>query len=174
MVGLPIALLGQAVGQAAFPRLSGHASDGNWREMKRTLLLSLGAVVVLAVPALLGLVVLGKPMVQAVFQHGKFDAEAGDLTAKLLIAYAVALPAYVATEVITRGLIALHDTRTPLATNTVQLLGRALIIALLISSKGAVAIPIAFAVSASIETVVLGTVLTAKLRRHTLTNAPGI
>lgn len=174
MVGLPIALLGQAVGQAAFPRLSVHAADGDWRQMRRTLLVSLGAVVVLALPALLSLVVLGKPMIEAVFQHGKFDASAGELTAKILTAYAIALPAYVATEVITRGLIALHDTRTPLATNTVQLAGRALIISLLISDKGAVAIPIAFAVSASIETVILGTVLAAKLLRRSRSNAPGV
>jgi putative peptidoglycan lipid II flippase len=172
MVGLPIALLGQAVGQAAFPLLSVHATDGDWRRMKRTLLISLAAVVALAVPALLGLIVLGKPMIQAVFQHGKFDASAGDLTAKILTAYAIALPAYVATEVITRGLIALHDTRTPLATNSAQLAARALIIALLIQDRGAVAIPIAFAVSASLETIALGTILILKLLRRSRGVAP--
>src|SRR5919106_1592725 len=32
LVGLPIALLGQAIGQAAFPRLAAHAAELNWAE----------------------------------------------------------------------------------------------------------------------------------------------
>ena len=57
LVGLPIALLGQAVGQSAFPRLAAHAAAAEWAELGRTLVRSLGAVValaVLAVPAVCG------------------------------------------------------------------------------------------------------------------------
>jgi putative peptidoglycan lipid II flippase len=56
LVGLPIALLGQAVGQSAFPRLAAHAASGEWAMLRRTLWRALGAVLVLSVPALLGLV----------------------------------------------------------------------------------------------------------------------
>jgi putative peptidoglycan lipid II flippase len=164
LVGLPIALLGQAVGQSAFPRLAGHAAVGEWRRMQRTLLRSLGAVVALAVPALLGLIVLGRLVIRILFERGKFDAAAGALTYRVLVAYTVALPAYVATEVITRALIALDDTRTPLVTNTAQIIGRALLLALLIGRIGVIAIPVAFAVTAALETLILGTVLLFKLR----------
>jgi putative peptidoglycan lipid II flippase len=166
MVGLPIALLGQAVGQAAFPRLAAHAAALDWSRMRRTLLQALLAVMVLAVPFLLSLMGLGRLAIRTLFEHGKFGAEAGDLTAKVLTAYAVALPFYVGSEVITRGLIALRDTRTPLITNTFQILARAAIIAALIGSRGVVAIPIAFALSASVETLVLGGVLALKLKRR--------
>lgn len=121
----------------------------------------------MALPAVLGTLVFGRETVRILFEHGKFGADAGDLTSDLLTIYAVALPAYVATEVLTRALIALRDTRTPLLTNTVQLAGRALVIALLIDSRGAAAIPIAFAASASVETVILAAVLALKLRRRT-------
>src|SRR5262249_43483712 len=165
LVGLPIALLGQAVGQSAFPRLAAHAAAGEWRDMRRTLLRSLGAVVGLAVPALLGLVFLGRIVIHILFERGKFDAAAGALTYQVLVAYAVALPFYVATEVITRGLIALDDTRTPLLTNTAQIAGRALLLVLMIATLGVLAVPIAFAVTASLETLILGIVLLIKLRR---------
>jgi putative peptidoglycan lipid II flippase len=166
LVGLPIALLGHAVGQAAFPRLAAHAAASDWVLMRRTLLRALAAVVTLAVPVLLGLIFLGRTTIRVLFEHGKFDAAAGALTYDVLVAYAVALPAYVATEVLTRGLIALRDTRTPLLTNSLQLAGRAAIIALLLDRVGVVAIPIAFAVSASVETLGLGLVLLHKLRRR--------
>jgi putative peptidoglycan lipid II flippase len=165
MVGLPIALLGQAVGQAAFPRLAAHAAALDWGAMRRTLLASLAGVVVLAVPALLGLVVLGREMIRTVFEQGKFDAAAGSLTYDVLTVYALALPAYVATEVITRGLISLRDTKTPLLTNTAQLIGRGAIMAAFIDAEGVIAIPLAFAVTASVETLLLGSMLALRLRR---------
>jgi putative peptidoglycan lipid II flippase len=146
--------------------LATHAEAGDWRQMRRTLLQSLGAAIALALPAVAALVLLGRPTIRILFEHGQFDAAAGDLTYNVLIAYAVALPAYVATEVITRGLIALRDTRTPLLTNTAQLIGRAVIISLLLSRFGVVAIPVAFAVTASLETLTLGTMLLLRLQRR--------
>jgi len=166
LVGLPIALLGQAVGQASFPRLAASADASDYRGMRRTVLLSLGAAIGLAIPALLALVLLGRPVITFLFERGKFDASAGELTYNVLLAYAVALPAYVATEVITRGLIALRDTRTPLATNILQLLGRALVMFLFVAQWGIVAIPIALAITASLETIMLGVVLWLKLQRR--------
>jgi putative peptidoglycan lipid II flippase len=166
LVGLPIALLGQAVGQATFPRLAGRAEAGEWREMRQTLFRSLGAVIGLSVPALLGLLFLGRFIIRILFERGEFNAVAGDLTYAVLIAYAVALPAYVGTEVIARGLVSLRDTRTPLVTNIFQLLGRITIMSLFISSHGILAIPIALAVTATLETLLLGTILLTKLNRR--------
>ncbi|MGD9894148.1 MAG: murein biosynthesis integral membrane protein MurJ [Dehalococcoidia bacterium] len=166
LVGLPIALLGQAVGQAAFPRLAGHAAALEWRAMRRTLFVALASVIGLALPALLALLVLGRETIRILFERGKFDAAAGSLTYDVLAVYALALPAYVATEVVTRGLIALRDTRTPLVTNLVQTAGRAAIMAALIGSVGAVAVPLAFAVTAALEMVVLAAILLARVQRR--------
>jgi putative peptidoglycan lipid II flippase len=132
--------------------------------MQRTLLRAFWSVLALAIPALLFLIVLGRTVIRVLFEHGKFGGPAAALTYDVLVSYAIALPAYVATEVLTRGLIALRDTRTPLFTNTAQVLGRALLMTLLIGSLGVLAIPRAFAVMASLETVVLGLVLLVKLR----------
>ena len=123
-------------------------------------------MIALSIPALLGLIALGRPVIRILFEHGKYDAAAGALTYAVLTPYAVALPAYVGTEVITRGLIALRDTRTPLLTNSVQFAGRAAIMAALLGSVGVVAIPIAFAVTASLEMVAQGAILLLKLRRR--------
>ncbi len=166
LVGLPIALLGQAIGQAVFPRLAAQAEAENWTEMRRMLLRSLGASIALALPAVGALLLLGRPTIRILFEHGQFTASAGDLTHRVLVAYAIALPAYVATEVITRGLISLRDTRTPLFTNAGQLILRIVLIAVLLSSLGVVAIPAAFAISSTIETLTLATVLFLKLRNR--------
>ena len=164
LVGLPIALLGQAIGQATFPRLAEQAEAENWTEMRRILLRSLGASIGLALPALGALLFLGRPTIRILFERGEFSSAAGDLTFSVLVAYAIALPAYVATEVITRGLISLRDTRTPLFTNSGQLIARILLISILLRTMDVIAIPAAFAISATLETLILGIVLFLKLR----------
>ena len=164
LVGLPIALLGQAIGQAAFPRLAAQAEAGNWPEMRRALMRSLGASIALALPAVGALLLLGRPAIRILFERGEFTSAAGDLTFSVLVAYAIGLPVYVATEVITRGLISLRDTRTPLLTNSGQLIARILLIILLLSTMGVVAIPAAFAISSTLETLTLALVLFLKLR----------
>jgi putative peptidoglycan lipid II flippase len=164
LVGLPIALLGQAIGQATFPRLAAQAEAENWTEMRRVLMRSLGASVALALPAVGALLLLGRPTIRILFERGEFTSAAGDLTFSVLVAYAIGLPAYVATEVITRGLISLRDTRTPLFTNSGQLIARILLITVLLPGMGVVAIPAAFAISSTLETLILATVLFLKLR----------
>ena len=164
LVGLPIALLGQAIGQATFPRLAAQAEAGNWNEMRRVLMRSLGISIALALPAVAALLLLGRPTIRILFERGEFTSAAGDLTFSVLVAYAIALPAYVATEVITRGLVSLRDTRTPLFTNSGQLIARILLISLLLPRMDVVAIPAAFAISATLETLVLAVVLFLKLR----------
>lgn len=164
LVGLPIALLGQAIGQAAFPRLAAQAEAENWTEMRKILLRSLGAAIALAIPAVGALLLLGRPTIRILFEHGEFTRAAGDLTYRVLVAYAIGLPSYVATEVITRGLISLRDTRAPLFTNSGQLILRILLISILLNNLGAVAIPAAFAISCTLETVTQAAILFLKLR----------
>jgi putative peptidoglycan lipid II flippase len=75
------------------------------------------------------------------------------------------LPFYAVTEVLTRGLLALHDTRSPLFTNLAQLVLRALAIWLLIDASGLTVIPWTQSISAPIETAILAVILTLRIRR---------
>jgi len=164
LVALPIAFLGQGVGQAVFPRLAAYAAARHWHTMRSTLLWALATVVTLAIPAWLGLALLGRFVIRILFEHGRFDAVAGSLTYQVLIVYVVALPFAVATEILSRGLIALRDTRTPLLTNSLQLALRATLIALLLNRLEVVAIPTAFAISAAIETLLLAVILLPRIQ----------
>ncbi len=117
-------------------------------------------------PGAAGLNLFGRPVIHILFERGKFGPAAGDLTYRVLTIYALALPAYVATELLTRGLIALRDTRTSLVTNTLQLAGRAVLMALFIPRIGVIAVPAAFAITAALETIAQAGVLLVKLQRR--------
>ena len=164
LIGVPTRLLGIAIGQAVFPRVAAHIAEGERRParklIRRSLLISLG----LSLPAAAAMLVGGRLLVSLLFERGAFSAAAGDLTFGLLAVYALGLPSYTGTEILTRGLTALYDTRTPLFTNTVQVVGRIAIIMALLGSLGAIAIPIAFVITSAVETLILGVVLWARLR----------
>lgn len=166
LIGVPTRLLGLALAQAAFPRLAARAAAEDWPRMRRTLIGTLTAAMGLGGLAALALALVGRPMVALLFERGRFDAAAGDLTTSLFVVYLVALPAYTATEVLTRGLIALCDTRTPLITNCLQLGGRIALTPFLLPSIDVLAIPVAFAVTSTLEALILGGVLAVKLRRR--------
>jgi putative peptidoglycan lipid II flippase len=67
----------------------------------------------IAIPAAVGLILLRQPIVQVLFQHGKFVAESTALTARALFYYALGLPAFAAIKLITPMYYSMHDTMTP-------------------------------------------------------------
>ncbi len=165
LVGLPVRLFGTALAQAAFPRFAAAASDGDAETLISGVRRALVTTMALGVVAALGFWLVGRWLIALLFERGKFDASAGDLTFALLLAFAIGLPAYVGTEVLSRALIALQDTRTPLFTNCGQLGVRLLICALFTPTVGAATIPLAFAISSALETIALAAVFRWKLRR---------
>jgi putative peptidoglycan lipid II flippase len=165
LVGLPIALLGQAVGQAAFPRLAAHAGLGEFARLRALLLRALLVMVALSLVAIGGLMLLGSPTVRVLFQHGEFTAHDAALTARVLRIYAIGLPACVATEVLVRSLIAMRDPRTQLFSNSGALALRVLLVSLLLGPLQTDAIPAAFAIAAGLESLVLLGIALRRLAR---------
>lgn len=164
LIGLPIRLLGNAIGQAAFPRMASYVATGDHARLRRTLLQTLLTACGLSLPVMAALFLGGRALIQLLFERGQFTAEAGTLTYTLLMAYVLALPAYVGTDILTRGLIALHDTTTPLLTNIFQLVLRLVLIIVLLDREGVIAIPIAYALSSVLETLLLGGLLVRAVR----------
>ncbi|MBA3416876.1 MAG: murein biosynthesis integral membrane protein MurJ [Chloroflexia bacterium] len=164
LVGLPVTLTGTAVGQAVFPRLATHAAALDLVRLRATLLRAFGAALTLSTPAVLVLVGFGVPVIDVLFEHGRFDAAAGDLTYTALLGYVIGIPAYVATELASRGLLALRDARTPFLANLSQLGLRIALTAAFIGPFGLIGIPLAAAAAAAVETAVLLLVLWRRVR----------
>ncbi len=113
MMMLPQGVFAQAVGTAAFPTFSQQAALGRTEELARTLTNALRTLIALTVPASVGMVLLGEPLVALMFQRGAFDAAATRVVAATLAYFAVGLVGHSALEVLGRAFYALHDTWTP-------------------------------------------------------------
>ncbi len=66
------------------------------------------------VPSSVGLIVLGRTMIGAIYQGGKFSAYDTQQTALALSCYALGLAGYSALKVLNPAFYALHDARTPM------------------------------------------------------------
>lgn len=110
---LPLGIFGVAIASATLPAVSRSAAAGNIEEFRRTLARSLGMVFLLTIPSSIGLAVLGKSIVGAIYQGGKFQVYDTQQTALALSCYAVGLAGYSALKVLSPSFYALGDARTP-------------------------------------------------------------
>src|SRR5258708_29871125 len=90
-----------------------QASGGDYEAMKKTFGFALRIVSFITIPAAVGLVILREPIVQVLFQHGRFVAESTRLTARALLYYSIGLPAFAAVKFIVSPFFFTQDTPTP-------------------------------------------------------------
>ena len=102
-----------AMSTAILPAMSHQIAAGKWDDMKHTFGFSLRIVSFITIPAAVGLILLRRPIVQVLFQHGRFVAESTSLTAHALFFYSLGLPAYAAIKLITPMYYSTQDTWTP-------------------------------------------------------------
>jgi len=118
---LPLALFGVAIGSATLPAISRSLASGNMEEFRRTLSRSVGVVLLLTIPSSIGLAVLGRAMIAAVYEGGRFDVYDTQQTALALTCYAVGLAGYSAAKVLNPAFYALQDSRTPMLVSLISI-----------------------------------------------------
>src|SRR5262249_29886243 len=114
LIELPLGMVGVAIGTVLIPELTRalHGDDKNAIVHAESRALEL--VAGLALPAMLGLIVLSAPIVQLLFEHGAYTAADSAWTAQALIWLALGLPAHVLTKALSPAFFARGDTWTPL------------------------------------------------------------
>ena len=110
---MPIGLFGLSVATAAIPSISTHAAKGDLAGIRGTLSSGLRMMLMLNVPATVGLIVLARPIVSLLFERGSFSPADTAATAAALVWYAPGLVGYSAVKIAVPTFYALRDSRTP-------------------------------------------------------------
>jgi putative peptidoglycan lipid II flippase len=110
---LPIGLFGVSVATAAIPEIARQVNAGALIEVRRIVSSSLRMMLMLSVPATVGLMVLAVPIVELIFQRGEFNADSTRMTALALLGYAPGLIGYSAVKIASPTFYAMKDARTP-------------------------------------------------------------
>lgn len=110
---MPQAAIAQSIAIAALPTFSAQIAKGKMDKMRASLAGSLRGVLLLAIPATMGIILLRRPLISLLYQRGAFTAFSTELVAWALLWYAVGLVGHSVVEITSRAFYALHDTKTP-------------------------------------------------------------
>jgi len=105
--------IAQSIATAAMPTFAAQYALGKLDDVRNSLSASIRGVLLLALPAAVGLIILRVPLISLLYQRGEFDARSTELVAWALLWYAVGLVGHSVMEILARAFYALHDTKTP-------------------------------------------------------------
>ncbi|NML04224.1 murein biosynthesis integral membrane protein MurJ [Sphingomonas sp. G-3-2-10] len=161
---LPLGLIGIGLGTILLPTISRLLSSGKDAEAMETQNRGIELALFLTLPAMVALMVAAEPIIRGLFQHGAFTADDTMKCAWALSAFSVGLPAYVLVKVLTPGYYARQDTKTPvryaMISIVVNIVGNLILIPLI----GHVGPPLATALAALVNVVML--YVTLRKRGH--------
>ncbi len=110
---MPQVVIAQAIAIAALPTFSNQVARGQIGEMRSSLSATLRGVLILALPATLGLLLLRVPIIGMLFEGGEFNQHSTQLVAWALLWYALGLVGHSVVEIVSRAFYAMHNTLTP-------------------------------------------------------------
>lgn len=148
---LPLGVVGAAISVAVLPMLSRHLKANEIDEAKRVQDKAVEYAALLSIPAAAAIVALAEPIVNILFQHGKFGAFETQMTMQAVIVYAIGLPSYVFVKALAPNFFARGDTKTPVKYSMVVLLTNLSFAVILMRPLGHVGIAMATTIASFVS-----------------------
>jgi putative peptidoglycan lipid II flippase len=152
---LPLALIGAAIGVVLLPVLARAIRAGREGEAMAAFNRSIEFALLLTLPATVGLIAAGEPIIRVLYERGAFTAEATQNTAYALMAISLGLPAFVLNKALQPGFYAREDTLTPFKFSIATVIADIAICLALFPFIGFVGIALGTGLAAWINTVLL-------------------
>src|SRR5690625_3882175 len=144
-----------AIVTVIFPMLSKEANSENYAGLKKMMHTSLNIVLLITIPAAIGMIVLATPAVKFAYQRGEFGETAAMMTSSALVFYSLGLVGNGFKAMLTRVFYSLKDTKTPMI-NSAYALGLNFIFNLiLVQFMGHKGLALATSISASVTAIIL-------------------
>jgi putative peptidoglycan lipid II flippase len=160
----PLGVFAIAVGTAIFPGLGADALDSDRAKFKRVLRQGINFTLLEGLAASVGLIIVRLPIIQLLFQRGRFTQIDTQWVALSVIFYAAAIWAFSLQQILNRAYYALHDMTTPMVMSIVTLvLNTAVEIPLSFTRLGEAGIAAGTLASFAVQAVVMLIMLDRKI-----------
>ena len=131
-VELPLAIIGVALGIVILPKLSGDHVNAKGKEFSETLDWAVRVGLLVALPAMVGLMLLAKPILATVLNNGVNGWILVEMSSMSLVTYAFGLPAFILVKVLAPGFYSRQDTRTPVRIGIISMISNIVLSALIV------------------------------------------
>ncbi|MAS86739.1 MAG: murein biosynthesis integral membrane protein MurJ [Micavibrio sp.] len=148
---LPLGIVGVAIGTALLPMMARAVSANDTQRASQLFFKSLFFGLLLALPAAVALGCISNTLIGGLFERGEFTADNTALTANVLKAYAIGLPAFILTKVYATFYFSRQDTITPVKISAVTTILNTLMSLAAINYLGIIGIALATSVAMWIQ-----------------------
>jgi len=155
LLEFPLGLFGIAIATVILPALSRKHVDAQGEGFAHTMDWGVRMVTLLGIPAMLGLMVLAKPMLMVLFMRGEFSPHDVHQASLSLLAYASGLLNFMLIKVLAPGYYSRQDTRTPVKYGIIAMVTNMVFNAIFAWMYGYVGLAIATALSAFVNMALL-------------------
>jgi putative peptidoglycan lipid II flippase len=159
---LPIGLFGVSIGTAVLPAVSRHAAADDAVGIRDTLSRGLALMLMVSIPATLGLLVLATPIVRALFERGQFLPSDTSATASAVRCYTIGLIGYSTARIASPTFYAFGRSRIPVFVSVGTIALNVVLSLVLVRLMGFAGL----ALSTSIAALANGATLVWLLRQH--------
>ena len=121
LMEFPLGLFGIALATVTLPYLARQHANQAFEDFSATIDWSMKLVLLIAVPAAVGLIVLAEPLVATLFYGGVFTGDDVRMTALALQAFAIGLVGFSFVKILAPAYFAREDTKTPVRIGLVAL-----------------------------------------------------
>lgn len=155
LMEFPLGILGVALATVILPSLSKkHATDSP-EGFSKTLDWALRWVLLLGLPAAVGLLLLAGPMIATLFQSDLFTASDVAMSQRSLMAYSLGLVSFILIKVLAPGYYARQDTRTPVRIAVIAMASNMVLNIILVFPLAHAGLALATTLSASLNALLL-------------------
>jgi putative peptidoglycan lipid II flippase len=162
---VPVQVIAIAFSVAAFPTLSAAWASGDGAAFRRIATRTTLVIAGLTALAAVGLAVLAHPLVTVLLRGGRFDQASVDLTAGLLVAFAITIPIDSLSYPLSRAIYATHNTTWQVAASVAGLITLVIASGAFVPALGAAGIAAAYALGGTVKVVALVAALVVRVNR---------
>jgi putative peptidoglycan lipid II flippase len=156
LMQLPLGIIAVSIGVVLLPELSRALSAQDKTESLKLQNRSLEFGLGLMVPAAIGLYIMPEPLIALIYERGAFTRDLTIITASVLSAFAVGLPAVVLTKIFQPSYYARKDMRTPMWFSGVNATINIILALFLFERMGVVGLGWAFSIASWANAFLLG------------------
>ena len=163
LMELPIGVFAIAVSTVVYPLIARHAVLGNAAAMAEDYRKGMRLILILNVPAAVGLILLSHPIVNLIYRHGHFTAANANDMAQLVCLFAIGLPFFSVVNLTVRAFYAVKDTATPVKVALIDFVLNVILCLSLMRWLGVAGLVIASTAAIILQTVLLQRALVRRL-----------
>jgi putative peptidoglycan lipid II flippase len=159
LMEFPVGVFGIALATVVLPSLSKEHTSGTEQGFSAMMDWALRWVVVIAVPATLGLYLLATPLLSTIFQYNAFSVKDVEMSATALRAFSLGVCGFIFVKVLAPGFFARQDTKTPMRIAVVSVAVNVLFSIILVKTMAHTGLALAISIAAWINSSLLFIVL---------------